>query len=284
MKIAKKNITLLFGIILYTVGVNLFIVSNGLYSGGFVGLGQIARTILINIFNLQIEHIDIAGIIFYAINIPLFILAYFKIGKMFFFKTLVIVTLQTIFLIFIPTNIIIKDDILTCIIIGGLLAGYGVGLLLREGASGGGQDILGVYFMQKNNSLSVGKIALIVNIIVFTMCLIIYDITTVLYSLIFVALSSFVTDKVHHQNISMKAFIVTEHCETIKALIEKNKRTTTIFDAVGGISQKEYKVIYTVLSKHEALKLKSVIEKKNLAVFAEFSETDLILGHFQKHL
>ncbi len=284
-KIAKKTLTLLFGVFVYSIGVNVFIVSNGVYSGGFVGIGQVVRTVLINFLDLEIEHIDIAGIIFYIINIPLFALAFFRISKIFFFKTLFIVSLQTVFLVFIPTDkIIIKDDILTSVIIGGILAGYGVGLLLREGASGGGQDILGVYFMQRNNSLSVGKIALIINIVVFSMCLIMYDITTVLYSLIFVALSSFITDKVHHQNISMKAFIVTEHCDRVKQLIEQNKRTTTVFDAVGGISQKKYKVIYTVLSKFEAMQLKSVIEDENLAVFAEFSETDLILGNFQKHL
>ncbi len=281
----KKTGILLFGVLFYTTGVNLFIVSNGVYSGGFVGIGQVVRTVLINYLHLEIENIDIAGIVFYIINIPLLAIAYFKISKSFFVKTIVIVTVQTLFLTFIPTDIqIIKDDILTSIIIGSILAGYGVGLVLREGASGGGQDILGVYFMQKNNSMSVGKIALIVNAIVFTMTLIMYDITTVLYSLIFVALSSFITDKVHHQNISMKAFIVTEHCDKVKSLIEKYRRTTTIIDAVGGLSQKKFKVIYTVLSKFEAMQLKAKIEEENLAVFAEFSETDIILGNFQKHL
>ncbi len=187
-----------------------------------MGFGQIVRTILINYFNLEIEHIDIAGIIFYIINIPLFAVAFYKISKLFFIKTIFIVSLQTLFLAFIPTDVVIfKDDIITSVIIGGILAGYGVGLILKEGASGGGQDILGIYFMQKNNALGVGKIALIINIVVFSMCLIMYDITTVLYSLIFVALSSFITDKVHYQNISMKAFIVTEHCDRVKQLIEK---------------------------------------------------------------
>ena len=81
MKSKKKLIIAIAGTLLYAIGMNVFIVPLGLYSGGFMGLGQLIRTLLVNYCHINPGNIDIAGIVYYIINIPLFILAYKKIGR-----------------------------------------------------------------------------------------------------------------------------------------------------------------------------------------------------------
>ena len=81
MKSYKKLILAITGTLLYAIGMNIFIVPLGLYSGGFMGVGQLIRTFFVSFLNLNVVSMDIAGIVYYVINIPLFILAYKKIGR-----------------------------------------------------------------------------------------------------------------------------------------------------------------------------------------------------------
>lgn len=80
MKSKKKLILAITGTLLFAIGMNIFIVPLGLYSGGFVGVGQLIRTFLVSFLHLNVGNTDIAGIVYYIINIPLFILAYRKLG------------------------------------------------------------------------------------------------------------------------------------------------------------------------------------------------------------
>ena len=156
---SKRYFFIILGAFIFALGVNLFVVPVQLYSSGVLGIAQIIRTLLEQISNGMFpSSIDISGIINFAINIPLFMLAYRTISKRFFVRTLLSVISQTIFLTFImiPTTPLV-DDILTNCIIGGIVTGFGIGLTLRCSGSGGGLDILGVYFTKKLPHFSVGK-------------------------------------------------------------------------------------------------------------------------------
>ena len=94
------------GELIAAAAVNLFIVPLNLYSGGFLGIGQIVRTLLVDYAHVPIpSNIDIAGIILYIINIPLLVLAYRSLGRWFFVSTIICVTFQTVFLTFIPSPV-----------------------------------------------------------------------------------------------------------------------------------------------------------------------------------
>ena len=69
----------------------------------------------------------------------------------------------------VPTTPLV-DDILTNCIIGGIVTGFGIGLTLRCSGSGGGLDILGVYFTKKLPHFSVGKLSLGINLIIYMIC------------------------------------------------------------------------------------------------------------------
>ncbi|MBQ5708304.1 MAG: YitT family protein, partial [Peptococcaceae bacterium] len=120
---AKKMALALLGILAFCIGVNWFIVPIGLYNGGFVGIGQVVRTALIEYAHMDFGDIDIAGFIYFACNVPLFFLAYKSLGKMFFVKTVICVVVQTFLLSLLksPEVPIIEDRLAACLI-GGIIA------------------------------------------------------------------------------------------------------------------------------------------------------------------
>ena len=116
------------GSLLFCAGLNLFIVPVGLYNGGTVGVSQIIRTLLQSRLDLP-TGFDIAGILNLLLNLPLLALAFRQFGRPLFLKTVYSVLTQTAFFSFLPIPAVpILPDRLTACIIGGLLAGAGVGL------------------------------------------------------------------------------------------------------------------------------------------------------------
>jgi uncharacterized membrane-anchored protein YitT (DUF2179 family) len=70
----------ILGIFIFSLAINLFIVPNNLYTGGILGLAQLIRNLINSVFNIKVK-IDISSIIYYLINIPLFLMAYKRISK-----------------------------------------------------------------------------------------------------------------------------------------------------------------------------------------------------------
>ena len=181
-----KILMVIAGGFIFAAGVNLFIVPLNLYSGGVIGIAQIMRTIMIQYAHIPLPaNFDVAGIINFLMNLPLFILAYRSISRKFFVKTLFCVIAQTLAfsLIFIPETPIL-DDVLASCLIGGIICGFGIGIALRSGGSGGGLDILGVYFTRKFANFSVGKLSIIVNAFVYLLCAFLFDVPTAIYSIL----------------------------------------------------------------------------------------------------
>ena len=78
-----RIILAIVGSFIYSFGMNFFVTPAGLYSGGFLGVGQIIRTLLVQTFGLDFGGIDIAGIINFGLNIPVYLLAFRSISKHF---------------------------------------------------------------------------------------------------------------------------------------------------------------------------------------------------------
>lgn len=129
----------LLGTFIFAIGTNLFVVPAALYTNGLLGVCQVIRTLLVDYLHLPFHNFDIAGMIYYLINIPILIFAITRMGKNFLLKTLGTVTAMTIFLAIIPIRPIVEDT-LTASVIGGIISGAGVGITLRMGNSLGGID------------------------------------------------------------------------------------------------------------------------------------------------
>jgi uncharacterized membrane-anchored protein YitT (DUF2179 family) len=278
----KDFIKMIIGSIMFCLAINIFIVPNDLYTGGVLGIAQLIRSIIIDVFKLNVTF-DFSGILYYLFNIPLFFIAYKNISKTFFMRTLLVTSIQTIMLSLIPTTPIVSD-LLTNVLVGGLLGGTGLGIVLSCGASTGGTDIIGLMFAKKNNELSVGKLGLIINIFTYSVAGIMYGFEIMIYSIIYSYVDSLTIDKMHEQNICSTAFVFCKkNPKDINNYIKNELgRDFTYWDAKGGYDDSRTYIIYTALTKYELLRLEKYMKTYDDHAFMVKSEGVGIKGEFEK--
>lgn len=275
------------GMLILSIGINWFIVPAGLYNGGVMGISQILRTLLVQYAHLNFGGTDIAGIINLLLNLPLFVLAYMSVGRNFFWKTVVCVVSQSVFLTLIPGPASpIVEDTITATLIGGIIVGAGTGLSLQSGGCSGGMDILGMYFTKKYNDFSVGKLTLLVNLLIYGSCALLFDIKVVIYCIIYSAVNMLIVDKTHTQNIRTAVIIITkEDPEKIKHyILDELVRGVTHWDATAGYTEERSHIIFTVISKHELSMLKQEMKRIDPHAFVVSKDNVGIEGKFAKHL
>lgn len=286
----KKNLTELawafIGTTLFSLGVNIIITPLGLYNGGFMGMAQLIRTGLVQGLGLSfLGQVDIAGIIYYIINIPLFIWAWKEMGKRFLVSSLLTVSVQTIWMTFVPIpKEPIISDYLTACIIGGLVVGTGVGMVLRGRSSGGGQDIVGVVCTKKYPGFSVGKITIMMNVVIYAVCLWMFDIEIVVYSLIYTTVLAMACDRMHVQNINISAMIFTKQEGIDQAIMKEMRRGVTKWEGVGAYTNDGTHILYVMISKYEIEQIKEIIHRVDPHAFIIFNEGSSVIGNFEKRL
>lgn len=278
----KDVIKMLIGSIMFCLAVNIFVVPNNLYTGGVLGIAQLIRSIIVDVFDFKISF-DFSGILYYVMNIPLFFLAYKKLSKTFFVRTLLVISIQTVMLSLIPTTAVV-DDVLTNVLVGGLLGGAGLGIVLSTGASTGGTDIVGLVLAKKNNQLSVGKLGLCVNVFTFSIAGILFGLETMIYSIVYSFVDSLTIDKMHEQNICSTALIFSKkNPKDINNYIKNELgRDFTYWDAKGGYDDSRTYIIYTAMSKYELVKLERKIKECDFNAFMVKSDGVGIKGEFEK--
>lgn len=282
---AKRTAGSILGAFLYAAGINLFVVPASLYTGGVLGICQVIRTLLAEYLHLTFSNIDIAGIIYYMVNIPIFILAFTRMGKRFFAKTVVTVTAMSVFLSLIAPVQIVEDVMAACVV-GGLISGAGVGIILRMGSSGGGMDVVGVLLTRWKRDFSVGKVNLIVNLVLYGSCLFLFDVEIVVYSVIYAAAYSMAMDKVHIQNINVEVNVITK-ADTVlleKEVFEELGRGITKWAAMGAYTCEQSHILYIMLSKYEVNRLKTIIHKYDPNAFIVVNEGVSVDGNYLKKL
>ncbi len=274
------------GIFLCSLAVNLFIIPNNLYTGGVLGLAQLIRSFIIDAFHFNFSF-DISSIIYYAINIPLFLLAYKKISKTFFIRTLFAVTLNSLFLMIIPIpKEPLVEELIVNVMMGGIICGIGIGMVLSTGSSTGGIDIIGITLSRKNRNFTVGNISLIFNLLVYFVCGLKYGISIMIFSIIFSTLETMLIDKNHHQNICSEVFIFTKEKpdKLINFIQTELQRDATYWEAIGGYTKSNTYIVLSVLSKYERMRLERHIHEFDKNAFLVSDDGVEIKGAFDKKL
>ena len=274
------------GSLIYSIGFNMLIVPLGLYSGGFMGLSQLMNWVVVEGIGIAVpEALNLVGILFYIMNVPLFYMAYKIMSKEFALKSLFIVTVITVFLMIVPIPTIpIVEDYLTSSIIGGIIAGVGGGFILRGRMAGGGQDIIGVCCAKRFPNFSVGKVSILINLIIYGFCFFIYDIEMVIYSLIFAVVYAVAVDKVHIQNINISVMIFTKKEGIAEAIMEQTGRGVTDWDGEGAYTKEDSKILFVVINKYEVPEIKHIVKEIDPKAFMIFTEGCSIEGNFEKRL
>ena len=276
----------LLGSLLMSVAINVFIVPQGLYAGGAYGLCQVIRTLLQTKLGVEASF-DLAGVLYFFVNIPLFLLAFRTLGRTFCLKAAACTVSNSVFLALIPSPAVpIIPDPLTSCMIGGILVGFAAGLVLTCGCSTGGLDILGLYLSKKNNKFTVGRFCISFNVCLYLLCFILLEATTAIYSAIYNVLSNLFLDRLHRQNVSVQLLIFTKSKDPAlpKYIMEQLDRGVTYWQAKGAYTGDDVQVLCVCLSKYEIDTLEQVIRDIDPNAFFVMQEGVRVVGNFKRHL
>lgn len=285
-ELIKDYLKIVMGCSMFSLSINVFVVPAGMYNGGVYGISQIIRTLLMRFTAIPLPaNYDIAALINFILNIPLFYIAYRFVSKQFFSRTLFCLTVQTILLSVIPIpKAPVFDDLLLDALVGGVLTGYGLGLVLRSKGCSGGVDIIGIYCLKRDIKVTVGKISIIVNAVVFSICAILFDLNIACYSVVYAAIISYTMDKSHYQSINMLCFVITKNKELQYNLTKALGRGVTYWDGKGAFLDEGVLVNAVVISKYEVKELKRVVNMLDPDAFVFMSEGITVDGYYLKKL
>lgn len=280
----RTYLVVILGSMAFAISVNLFIVPLNLFSSGLLGVSQVLRSIIQLIVPATSSY-DFSGIINFCLSIPLYIIAYKSLSKKFFYLSVLSTITQTIVLSIIPIPTVpLFEDTLTSILVGALVGGVGIGYCLKEGGSGGGLDIIGMYYALRYQKFSVGKLSLAVNAVVYVVCAILFDFTIAVYSILYVAVFSMVLDRFHTRNIVTQCMIFTKNKAVKHQIVEQLKRGFTYWHGIGGYTDEDLDVIVTVISKYEVPTLKKMVTEIDPHAFVILSEGNQVTGNYEKRL
>lgn len=279
-----RLIAAVVGELISAAAMNLFIVPLNLYSGGLMGLCQVIRTLLQTHMGF---HYDIAGILYFLINVPILLLAYKTLGKVMVFKTMVCTVSYSLFYSLIPVPATpIVEDYLTACLLGGILIGLASGIVLTCGGSGGGLDIVGLCLSKRGSRFTVGKFSLSFNAFLYTACGVLFSMEAAIYSVICTFFTSMVLDRVHQQNVNVEALIFTKTGEKDLGhfIIEKLGRSVTYWTGTGAYSGSDVHVLVVCVSKFEIEELMRAVHSTDPHAFVIVQEHVRVYGNFQRKL
>ena len=275
------------GELICAAGMRLFIVPLGLYGGGLMGVCQLARTLMQTYMHLDFGSGDVAGVLYFILNVPILLFAYKTLGKHLVFKTLVCTVSYSLFYSMIPTPAApVVDDYLTACLLGGILNGIGSGIALTCGGSGGGLDIVGLCLSKRGSRFTVGKFSLSFNAVLYSACLLLFSPEVAIYSVIYNFFTSMVLDRMHQQNVNVQAMIFTKEDETAVArfVIEKLGRGVTFWEGTGAYSGAGIHVLTVCLSKFEIEELMRAVHAMDEHAFVTVQEHVRVYGNFVRKL
>ena len=266
--IAKEGIETIIGAIIMALGTSLFLLPNQLSSGGFAGIATIIYYFL---------HIPM-GTTILAFNIPLFIIAVYKLGKNFFVKSLIGTTTFSFFIdIFDKLNPLTDDRFLACIY-GGIIIGLGTAIILKANSSTGGSDLVSFIARSYKPSLRVGKIIIIIDTIIVILNMIFFkEIEIGLYSAIAIYLMGKMIDIIFEGIYFTKLLIIisNKNEEIAKEIGNKIQRGTTGLYGKGMYTQKDKLILICAASRGDIARIKDIarqIDKNSFIIIANARE------------
>lgn len=260
---------LIIGCMIMAIATSFFLLPNQLSAGGFTGLA----TITYYLFKFPV------GIVLFALNSPLFIISYFRIGKEFMIKSLLgTFFLSTFIDIFDKFPAFTEDRVLACIY-GGIIIGIGMSLVLKGNSSTGGTDLLSYIIKSFKPYYRTSNLIVIIDIVIVTLNVICFrDVEIGLYSAITIYIMGKVIDIVFEGvDFTKMIYIVSDKYEEISKQIENNiRRGVTGIKAKGMFTEEEKIMLWCISSRNEAIKIKQIckrIDKNSFIVISNARET-----------
>lgn len=284
VKLIIEYLYVVMGTFFMAVSTSLILLPNQLSTGGFSGVA----TILYYLANYPV------GTTMIILNVPLLLIAFFKINKGLFIKSIVGTILLSYFINILESFSPITTDRVLASVYGGIIMGFGTAIILRAGASTGGTDLLSFIVRTFNPKLTSGKIIIIADTIIIAFNVLFFgEIEIGLYSAIAIYIMGKMIDIVFEGIYFTKVlFIISDKYEEIaKKIGIKAKRGSTGFFSKGMYTGKEKIVLFCVASRKEIVVIKQIVKQIDKNAFIVTADARETLGEgfsdqydFSKHV
>ena len=246
-----------------------FLIPNNIAPGGLTGVA----TILNFLAGWPV------GITALVLNIPLFLIGYRTMGKVFAFRSLVATALFTILIDVLPLQPVSEDPLLGTLF-GGVVLGIGLGLILRGGATTGGSDMIARMVHRRFNFISVGMFLFALDFLVVLAAAVFIGSTQALYAMIDIYVCGRVIDAVMVGFGGNKAcFVMTDAWQKITGrVLNEIERGCTLLEAKGAYSGTSRPVVMCVMSRQEMTALKRIVQEEDEKAFMFITEAHEALG------
>lgn len=270
-KVAKEQILIALGTLIFALGVNIFLAPNKISGGGTLAIS----TVLLHLFGV---HMSVTNLV---INAILYILGYKFLGKYIVFKNLT-GTLYVSFFLEITRNVeIYSSDLFIATIMGGILIGIGVGTTIKAEGSTGGTDFAGLIIRKFLPHIPVAYTILFLDITGVVLSAIIFkSFTVAFYSGLALFIGAKITDYIIAFGDNAKALNIFSDkiAEVYEYVKEKFDRTATAVYCKGMYSGEEKMMLYCIVSPKELPIIVSSIKRIDNRAFVVVSEVKEVLG------
>lgn len=257
------------GCVIGAMAYPFFLTPNYISPGGLTGVAMVLNFL----FTVPV------GTTSLLLNIPLFLIGYRSMGRVFVFRSLIAMLLFSFLIDLLPLPAATTQPLLGAIF-GGVLLGVGLGLILRGGATTGGTDMAARMVHTRFQHLTVGALLFGLDCISVLMAGLFIEVEYALYALICIYISSKVIDMVMLGTSREKACYVisTQHEKIKRELMDKLERGVTVLQAEGGWSGAERPVLLCVLTPQELTQLKAIVRSHDETAFVFISDAHEVLG------
>lgn len=265
-------VKIVFGCALFALGFNLFLEPNGLNAGGISGLAMLL---------VRWTKFGTIGMLTVLMNLPLFVIGGFKIGKKFALGSLLGLIFSSVLIDAFSVIPVPNTEPLIGCIYGGLLCGVGLGIVFAEGASTGGSDIIVRLLKMKWQHIPVGSISMGFDLMVVLLTGLAYwSIGLALYSGVAIFICGRVIDAVVYRfDYSKVVLVISDQYEMIAKLInDKLDRGVTYLEGEGYFTGNHKKVILTAVKRQQITELKQLVTEIDPNAFIIVQEAHQVLG------
>ncbi|MBR6127819.1 YitT family protein [bacterium] len=270
-----RALFIIIGAFITAASLETFLLPNNIIDGGVIGISMMLH--YVTEWNL--------GLLILCINIPFILLAWRKLGHKFVIQTFFATSMLAI-----ATNVFhgfkVTEDLLLSTVFGGIILGFGVGLILRNNASLDGTEMLSITISKKLKVVSVGELLMFINLFIYTAAGFLFGWERALYSILTYYIASKVIDSVlEGLDKSKSVRIVSEfHREIGDEIMKELDTSVTYMKALGGYSRQEKILTYCVVNKFEIAKLKDVVHSIDPRAFIVTEDVHEVEGvRVKKH-
>lgn len=270
--------SIVIGTLLIALGINLFLLPHKLSTGGVSGIG----TVLVYLFNVPVAVTNI------LINALLFFIGFRCLGTGKWISSVIGVVLLTVFLLLTSLIKPISCDVFTALIAGSVLVGAGIGLVIRQGASTGGSDLVALMVNKRMPHIGVARIIFVTDAaVVVASGAVLGGFQITVYSLCALYIASRISDWILVLGESGKSvYIFSEQYKSIaQGILFELGRGVTALDAHGMYSEKESRVLLCAVTPKELPQLVTLVRRFDEKAFLIINDVHKILGEgFKNHL